>query len=111
MKNVTIDLGNSRYKTALFENNRLVEGLETTDQDLLLRTIEGYQADNFIVSSVRNDTEILARKLPKKPLIFDSSVPVPIENCYKSPQTLGTDRLAAAIGAKALFPDKPCLVI
>lgn len=111
MKNVAIDLGNTRSKTALFEDNRLVEGLETTDTDLLLRTIESYNADNFIVSSVRKDTDLLAGKLPKKPLIFNNNVPIPIENCYKSPQMLGTDRLAAAIGAKALFPDKPCLVI
>lgn len=111
MRNVAIDIGNSRYKMALFENNRLVEGLETSDADSLLRTLQNYQADNFIVSSVRKDSQAIINKLPKKPLLFDSSLPMPIENCYRTPHTLGSDRLAAAIGAKALFPDKPCLII
>jgi type III pantothenate kinase len=34
-----------------------------------------------------------------------------IENKYKSPATLGLDRLAGIIGARTLFPDKNCLVI
>ena len=37
--------------------------------------------------------------------------PVPIKNQYKTPHTLGLDRLAAAIGACELFPGKDLLVI
>jgi len=36
---------------------------------------------------------------------------IPIRNGYKTPRTLGKDRLAAVIGAYYMFPKKPCLVI
>ena len=44
-------------------------------------------------------------------LALDPTTPVPIQNHYKTPETLGLDRLAAAIGAKELFPAKDLLVI
>ena len=36
---------------------------------------------------------------------------IPIENCYQSPQTLGKDRLASAVGANSLFRDQNVLSI
>ena len=37
--------------------------------------------------------------------------PIPIENLYETPETLGKDRLAAAVGANELFPDQNLLII
>ena len=37
--------------------------------------------------------------------------PLPIQNKYKTPKTLGKDRLAAVVAAKELYPRKHCLVI
>lgn len=37
--------------------------------------------------------------------------PIPIENLYSTPKTLGPDRLAAVIGAQACCPNKSILVI
>ena len=39
-----------------------------------------------------------------------AATPVPINNLYKTPETLGKDRLAAVVGAHSLFPDKDVLV-
>jgi len=36
---------------------------------------------------------------------------LPITIVYPTPHTLGRDRIAAACGANALFPDKNCLII
>jgi type III pantothenate kinase len=36
---------------------------------------------------------------------------MPVVSLYKTPETLGLDRLAAAIGAHGLFPDEDLLVI
>jgi type III pantothenate kinase len=44
-------------------------------------------------------------------LWLSSSTPIPLENKYKTPETLGLDRLATAIGAHELFPGKDLLVI
>ena len=42
---------------------------------------------------------------------FTSSTDLPIRNNYLTPRTLGLDRLASAVGAWTLFPDKELLVI
>ncbi len=41
-------------------------------------------------------------------LSYETSTP--LRNLYKTPQTLGMDRLAAALGATALFPKQNCLI-
>lgn len=44
-------------------------------------------------------------------LELNSRTPLPILNGYRTPETLGLDRLAAAVGARVQFPDKDLLVI
>ncbi|MDR0725432.1 MAG: type III pantothenate kinase [Prevotellaceae bacterium] len=41
---------------------------------------------------------------------FTSETPVPINNLYKSPETLGSDRLAAAIGVNYFFPNTNLMI-
>ena len=36
---------------------------------------------------------------------------MPIRNVYRTPQTLGRDRLAAAVGATVLFPGRNVLIV
>ncbi|MCL2041242.1 MAG: type III pantothenate kinase [Bacteroidales bacterium] len=43
--------------------------------------------------------------------IFDHHTPVPVNNLYETPGTLGVDRLAAVVGATALFEKSDVLVI
>ena len=42
---------------------------------------------------------------------LDHRTELPIENLYETPETLGKDRLAAAVGASELFPDQNLLII
>ena len=67
-----------------------------------------------IVGTVRdltpNETETLSR-LPFPVLRFSPDTPVPITNRYRTPETLGSDRLAAVIGASSLKPGKDLLII
>lgn len=42
---------------------------------------------------------------------LDKHTRLPIENLYQTPETLGKDRLAAAVGANELFPNQNLLVI
>ena len=42
---------------------------------------------------------------------LDTRTPLPVENRYATPETLGKDRLAAAIGAWAQYPGQHCLVV
>jgi type III pantothenate kinase len=43
--------------------------------------------------------------------ILSADLKLPIQNLYKTPATLGSDRLAAAVGAVALYPNQNNLVI
>lgn len=42
---------------------------------------------------------------------MDYKTKIPINNCYETPETLGMDRLAAAVGAYTLYPKSNCLII
>ena len=44
-------------------------------------------------------------------LEFTAATPVPIGNAYLTPATLGRDRLAAAVGAAALYPGRNALIV
>jgi len=46
-----------------------------------------------------------------KKIVLGPNLPIPIFNRYATPGTLGVDRLAAACGAWALFPNQDCLVV
>ena len=66
-----------------------------------------------IVGSVVNEMESFIMTLQKKcpVLIFSSETSTPLKNLYRSAQTLGTDRLAGAVGGGRLFPNQNVLVI
>lgn len=72
------------------------------------------QLDKVILSTVKPDDGELTDFLWSNfayVLILDHQTELPIENLYETPETLGKDRLAAAVGANELFPDRNLLVI
>lgn len=115
--NLVIDIGNSLTKVALFDAGKIVEiiSMESLSIDRLGDLKHNYPALNqAILSSVAEvDAELL--KVLKKDfdyfIEFDHQTAVPIGNLYESKETLGLDRLAAAVGGIVLFPNKELLVI
>ncbi|MFN3315754.1 MAG: type III pantothenate kinase, partial [Raineya sp.] len=93
------------------EENKLLEVFETENEQACLAQIAKYPTEYALVSSVRKNLDDFIKKIAQKTFVLDHRLPVPIKNKYQSPETLGMDRLAASIGAKSFFPDKPCLVI
>lgn len=71
------------------------------------------EAKNVIVSSVVSDHNLFINSLTgkSKVLLFDAGTAVPIKNLYESASTLGSDRLAAAIGSFTLYPDQNVLTV
>jgi type III pantothenate kinase len=112
MRNLAIDLGNTRAKIAFFEENTLVETKKGILIEELAELIKNHQG-GLIVSSVTKTAEELALLFGnfKDALILSSNTPLPIQKNYDTPQTLGSDRLAAAVGANFLFPSENCLII
>lgn len=75
---------------------------------------EHIQLNQAILSSVKPVDEDLIRFLSQNFQLFielDQHTPLPIENLYKTPETLGKDRIAAAVGANELFPGQNVLII
>jgi type III pantothenate kinase len=111
--NLALDLGNTLVKAALFEQGKLLKIAQFSQINELFNSPEFLsKADHIITASVTNDHLQIATKIsPKKHLLFEPQTPIPIANKYRSPQTLGSDRLAASIGAFALFPSQNVLTI
>lgn len=115
--NLCIDQGNSRTKVALMTdegkmiNHFIYKQFSSTDVE---RLFDLYDITDSIISSVVNIEAAIVNTLHRRSqhfVLFDHLTPVPIVNGYDSPQTLGQDRLAAAVGAKSLCPDENLLII
>jgi type III pantothenate kinase len=111
--NVVIDFGNSAAKVGIFDHQNLMARHTFTTEEEVWRFLESTDITNIIVSSVKTSADkILARAdRAQKAFSLDQDLPLPIKNLYKTPLTLGVDRLAGVCGAKQLFPFQNCLVI
>jgi type III pantothenate kinase len=115
--NLIIDIGNSQTKVGIFDQGKIVETIHTPifDQALYTQLKSQYSTiTKGILSAVADYNNELIKQLKAELdlfLVFDSQTPIPIKNHYESKSTLGLDRLAAAVGALTLFPNRELLVI
>ncbi|TFV95608.1 type III pantothenate kinase [Algoriphagus kandeliae] len=111
MKNLIIDIGNTRIKSALFEEDELI--WEKSFQELAegKSLWEEIAFDACLISSVRWTREELQQGLTFSFHFLEWNTPLPIINGYGTPQTLGLDRIAAAVGAWNLAGGKAVLAI
>ncbi|GGF02752.1 type III pantothenate kinase [Hymenobacter cavernae] len=116
MRILTVDIGNTASKYGCFENGVLHETAAVQTVEQLLHIAERLQPRHAIVSSVVEPTTAwateLQRVVPGQVLEFlPATTPLPIRNAYGTPQTLGADRLAAAVGAAWLRPNADTLIL
>ncbi len=114
--NLVIDIGNTVAKLALYDGDTLVEVEHTSNHTLeaLPAICSKGSVQAAIVATVIDLTDGARARLEALtvPLLqLDDRTPVPVENLYETPGTLGADRLAAVVGARARFPGKDILVI
>ena len=112
---LTIDVGNTRIKTAVFEQHTLVELFLFTTNDFKIgiqNILNKYpKITNAIVSSVGKLQKEDFSGFSIKVNFIDHETILPIENLYQTPKTLGIDRIVLATGASLLHPDKIRLII
>jgi type III pantothenate kinase len=115
MANLVIDIGNTFTKIAVFRQDELLQAghFAEVESEMLLDLAVQYQVRKAIISSVKTQTEHWRGPLAEKVdlMYFNVEMTAGIRNQYKTPQTLGLDRLAAVIGAHQLYPGKGSLVI
>lgn len=115
--NLVVDIGNSLMKVAVVEAGNVLMtqrfGVEEEFDVEALKT--SYPAlQRAIVASSGVDTSQIASTLRRAGLWvleMTSTTPVPIGNDYLTPETLGVDRLAAAVGVVKCMGYKDCLIV
>ena len=115
--NLIIDVGNSYVKFAVFQQSRLIhksifELFEFASAYLDLK--ERFpKIGNVILSSVGKleveKIELIQRDF--KVLRLDSNTKLPFKNLYKTPKTLGVDRMALVSASVNQYPDSNVLII
>jgi type III pantothenate kinase len=115
MYQLVIDVGNSNTKIALYHQSALCALFRETGitPDSLEKILDQYKIASWVVSSVVNSGDWLHDYLSAKApgLWLNRNTPLPIHITYQTPETLGFDRIAAAVGAMKAFPDTPVLII
>lgn len=114
--NLIIDQGNTVTKIAVFKDDVLSEVFlyELFDVDACRSILSEFKIKKCIFSTVISTSGSIIELLMKEVeffLFFDEKTKIPIKNSYKTPETLGKDRLAAAVEASALCYQKNVLVI
>ena len=115
--NLTIDMGNTRVKYAVFDGGTVVSDgcSEEFDEAVIDRILAAHPGiTQAIVATTRgpvDDTVALVRRRIGRCLRLSPQLPLPIRNGYTTPETLGEDRLAAAVGAASLYPGRNLLIV
>jgi type III pantothenate kinase len=115
--NLVIDIGNTLSKLAIFDHDEMVhfETSEFVASQLINDLFSKFQKiAHAIISTVAQIPEDLTQTLKNKNVstrILDSKSLLPFKLKYKTPETLGKDRIAAVAGAYKLYPQKNVLVI
>ena len=114
--NLVIDIGNTVAKLAVFDGDEVIEVLRGSNHslDCLSMLCSKYPIEKSIIASVITLSNTIKKQLAKlniPVLELTYQTPIPIKNLYKTPQTLGMDRLAAVVGANYVCPEKNILVV
>ncbi len=114
--NLIIEQGNTSTKVGIFDKNTLVESKQfrTFGIEPLTSLFRQYPLSSGIFSTVTDsDKEFVAylNEHLEHFINLEEEVKLPIKIGYKTPKTLGSDRIAAAVGAVAEQPGKDLLVI
>ena len=114
--NLAIDVGNTRVKIAVFEKDKLVELFvfqKTKILSEIKEILKKHEISTGIMSNVASISDSKFKKL--KDLVhiqvISSFTEVPFKNLYKTPKTLGVDRIALVAGAVSQFSGHNILVI
>ena len=107
---IVIDIGNTLRKVAVFSEEGVLMRLFSEKQltvPFFEHLFEEFEIRRAIFSSVgAGDEEVLAWLDAHTRLVrFSHDCRLPITLKYATPETLGTDRIANAVGANALYPN------
>lgn len=114
--NLIIDVGNTRIKTAVFDDSKLIHNESITKESFAsdaIEMIKKYKCKNAIISSVGSLKKSQIAKLHAEINLIelDYNTKVPFVNKYATPNTLGVDRIALVSSAISKYPKQNVLII
>lgn len=114
--NLTIDQGNSSAKIALHEGENIVEvkRIDSFDTMSIDEIVCRYPIDAAIYCSVSVEGADVVEHLRShniRTISLSVDTPMPIVIDYRTPYSLGCDRIAVAAGASVLYPGRDILVV
>ncbi|SHF92137.1 type III pantothenate kinase [Flavobacterium defluvii] len=114
---LTVDVGNTRIKAAVFEGSNVLENFIFEKKELeekIKKILEKFQnCSDLIVSSVGSVEKQSFMNFENQLNVhfFSHEDIFPFHNKYATPKTLGIDRMILAAGATLKFPKQNRLVI
>jgi type III pantothenate kinase len=114
--NLIIDVGNTRIKTAVFNDSKMIHNESLTYETFIsesINIIKKFNCTNAIISSVGaiNKSQIAELQAEINVIELDFNTKVPFVNKYSTPKTLGVDRIALVSSAVSNYPNKNVLII
>ena len=111
--NICIDIGNTNAKIGIFDKELLQEVIPGVADKNIQKLIRQKCPEHIIIASVRKGIGKIVQKMVRvaPAIVIDHTTPIPIKSIYKTPETLGVDRVSSVVGAHHLYPGKNVLVI
>ncbi len=114
--NLIIDVGNTLVKLALFQGDAIIGHKEFPKSKIYIevkKLVRAKQPKQAIISNVGKIPESVMERLTDLiPILkVDSTIKLPFKNLYKTPETIGSDRLALAAAAAVQYRNTNVLVI
>jgi len=110
-----IDIGNTKAKIAIFENDNIVlrRAWKNLSIERVEKLVKAHSIKRSIISSVVDTDPELIKFLDRHTRLvkLNHKTKLPISVKYKTPTTLGADRIANAVASNALFPNHHVLAI
>ncbi len=116
MFNLIIDIGNTSSKVAFAQGTTLGKIFRYMGEvkiEEISSLIEHEKPEITLLSSVKDENPLLLdylRGISSKLIVLNNKTNIPIKNRYGTPETLGADRLASAVAANSLFPNKELII-
>jgi type III pantothenate kinase len=115
--NLVIDVGNTNVKLAVFQDfviiGKRIRKLESLEKDVAVLVKEFKDIKKAIISSVgrlkEKDIQIISKQIEVYTLNKNSKLP--FKSKYKTPETLGVDRIALVSASTKFYPSQNVLII
>jgi type III pantothenate kinase len=114
--NLIVDIGNTNTKLGWFDQGKLMNYIRL-DKNVpvdLTGWIKKKPVKMAIISSVKalkKDISFTKDMKLKRFIVLDYTTSLPVKISYRSPETLGNDRIAGVAGARFIFPGCDVLTI